>query len=70
MGTQYTAPYVNFQGRAREAMEFYHQILGGQLSLFAFDFERQGQVGGRVGSNRLRSARGRRVSCLRLRREP
>lgn len=37
MGQRYTAPYINFQGRAREAMEFYHQILGGQLSLFAFD---------------------------------
>ncbi len=37
MTKQYTAPYINFQGRAREAMELYHQILGGQLSLFAFD---------------------------------
>jgi PhnB protein len=37
MGKQYTAPYINFQGRAREAMELYHEILGGQLSLFAFD---------------------------------
>ena len=26
-------PYVNFQGRAREAMEFYHQVLGGNLDL-------------------------------------
>lgn len=33
----YTAPYVNFQGRAREAFEFYHEILGGRLSLFTFD---------------------------------
>jgi PhnB protein len=33
----YTAPYINFQGRAREAMEFYHGILGGKLSLYAFD---------------------------------
>jgi PhnB protein len=33
----HTAPYVNFQGRAREAFEFYHQIFGGELSLFAFD---------------------------------
>ena len=37
MSERYTAPYVNFQGRAREAFEFYHQILGGTLSLFAFD---------------------------------
>jgi PhnB protein len=27
------SPYVNFQGRAREAMEFYHRVLGGKLDL-------------------------------------
>jgi PhnB protein len=27
------SPYVNFQGRAREAMEFYHEALGGNLDL-------------------------------------
>ncbi len=27
------SPYVNFQGRAREAMEFYHKVLGGNLDL-------------------------------------
>jgi PhnB protein len=27
------SPYVNFQGRAREAMEFYHKVLGGKLDL-------------------------------------
>jgi len=27
------SPYVNFQGRAREAMEFYHRVLGGELDL-------------------------------------
>jgi PhnB protein len=27
------SPYVNFQGRAREAMEFYHNVLGGKLDL-------------------------------------
>ena len=27
------SPYVNFQGRAREAMEFYHSVLGGTLDL-------------------------------------
>jgi PhnB protein len=27
------SPYVNFQGQAREAMEFYHQVLGGHLVL-------------------------------------
>jgi len=29
------SPYVNFQGRAREAMEFYQKILGGKLELQA-----------------------------------
>jgi PhnB protein len=33
----YLNPYINFQGRAREAMEFYHQVLGGNLDLLAFD---------------------------------
>ena len=37
MATAYTAPYINFQGRAREAFEFYHRILGGKLTLVAFD---------------------------------
>jgi PhnB protein len=37
MATAYTAPYINFQGRAREALEFYHLILGGKLTLVAFD---------------------------------
>jgi PhnB protein len=27
------SPYVNFQGRARAAMEFYHKVLGGNLDL-------------------------------------
>ncbi len=30
-------PYINFQGRAREAMERYHEILGGELVLWALD---------------------------------
>jgi len=33
----YLNPYINFQGRAREAMEFYHKVLGGKLDLVAFD---------------------------------
>ena len=37
MNNRYTAPYINFQGRAREAMEFYHGILGGTLVMFSFD---------------------------------
>ena len=31
------APYLNFQGRAREAFERYHEIFGGELSLMTFD---------------------------------
>lgn len=34
MKTQ-VGPYINFQGRAREAMEYYHGILGGKLELYA-----------------------------------
>lgn len=33
MSQQYLGPYINFQGRAREAMEFYHKVLGGNLDL-------------------------------------
>ena len=29
------APYINFQGHARVAMEHYHRILGGKLDLLA-----------------------------------
>jgi PhnB protein len=33
MSQQYLSPCINFQGRAREAMEFYHKVLGGNLDL-------------------------------------
>ena len=29
-------PYVNFRGNAREAMEFYREILGGELTIATF----------------------------------
>jgi PhnB protein len=32
---QHVAPYINFQGRAREAMELYQSVLGGKLELYA-----------------------------------
>jgi len=35
------APYINFQGHAREAMEHYEKVLGGKLEMFASD--EQGQ---------------------------
>jgi PhnB protein len=28
-------PYINFQGHAREALEFYHDALGGEVTLLA-----------------------------------
>jgi len=31
------APYINFQGQAREAMEHYQKVLGGKLEMFASD---------------------------------
>src|SRR5438552_7000920 len=31
------SPYINFQGRAREAMEFYQKVLGGNLDLQTLD---------------------------------
>lgn len=37
MSQQYLSPYINFQGRAREAMEFYHKVLGGKLDLQAWN---------------------------------
>ncbi|MDN5275870.1 MAG: hypothetical protein JWN33_519 [Candidatus Saccharibacteria bacterium] len=30
-------PYINFQGQARKALEFYHDALGGELTLMAAD---------------------------------
>jgi PhnB protein len=36
MGQLFLNPYVNFQGKAREAMQFYQQVLGGELVLLAF----------------------------------
>ncbi len=33
MSKQYLSPYINFQGQAREAMEFYQKALGGKLVL-------------------------------------
>jgi hypothetical protein len=32
---QHLVPYINFQGQAREAMEFYQRVLGGTLQLHA-----------------------------------
>jgi PhnB protein len=37
MSSQYLGPYINFGGRAREAMELYHRLLGGNLDLQTLD---------------------------------
>ncbi|MGH7567513.1 MAG: VOC family protein [Gemmatimonadales bacterium] len=38
------SPYVNFEGRAREALEFYHTVLGGKLDLQALRLEAAGAL--------------------------
>jgi PhnB protein len=58
MSDRCTAPYVNFQGRAREALTFYHEILGGKLSMFAFDSTgaiKAAGAGDPIGYARLRA---------------
>ena len=35
--SQHLSPYVNFQGRAREGMEFYQKAFGGKLELQTMD---------------------------------
>jgi PhnB protein len=37
MSQLFLNPYINFQGKAREAMQFYQQVLGGELVLLAFN---------------------------------
>ncbi|MEV3936212.1 VOC family protein [Glycomyces sp. NPDC049804] len=36
MGSTILNPYVQFDGNAREAMEFYHSVLGGDLKVMTF----------------------------------
>jgi PhnB protein len=36
MPDAYLSPYLNFDGNAREAMEFYHKALGGKLEIHPF----------------------------------
>jgi PhnB protein len=49
------APYINFQGQAREAMEHYHKVLGGKLEMFASD--EQGRPGPAAPGDRIMYAR-------------
>jgi PhnB protein len=46
MSTIQLTPFINFQGRAREAVEFYQKVLGGELEL-------QAGPNGRIGQARL-----------------
>ena len=55
MSTIQLSPYINFQGRAREAMEFYHQLLGGTLDLIAVNA--QGVAGPAVPGDRITHGR-------------
>lgn len=50
-----TSPYINFQGRAREAMEFYHKVLGGKLDLLTLNEEGASKPAG--PSDGIRQAR-------------
>lgn len=49
------SPYINFGGRAREAMEFYHQVLGGKLDLLTMN--EQGVTGPAGPGDRISHSR-------------
>ena len=56
MSQRNLAPYINFQGRAREAMEFYQRVLGGTLRMYAASEQgqpRPAELGDRVMYARL-----------------
>ena len=55
MSQQSIGPYINFQGRAREAMEFYRKVLGGSLDLQAVN--EQGVSSPAGPGDRVRQAR-------------
>jgi PhnB protein len=58
MSKQYLGPYLNLQGRAREAMEHYHKMLGGKLELYALDAQgspKPAGPGDRIVHSRLES---------------
>jgi PhnB protein len=56
MSQQFLGPYINFQGRAREAMEFYHKVLGGNLDLQTLNAQgepKPAEPGDRIAHARL-----------------
>jgi PhnB protein len=44
MSQFHVSPYINFGGRAGEALEFYHKVLGGKLDQQAKRLESEGGV--------------------------
>ncbi len=49
------SPYLSFTDQTREAMTFYHSVLGGELSVMTFaDMGMQGEAAGRVMHAMLR----------------
>jgi PhnB protein len=50
MSMSNVGPYINFGGRAREAMQFYQSVIGGDLAMFATDEKgpRPAEAGDRI----------------------
>ena len=52
-------PYLNFNGNARQALEFYHSVFGGNLTLSTFaEFGAQGPDADRIMHGQLETGAG------------
>ena len=52
-------PYLNFNGNARQALEFYHSVFGGDLTLSTFaEFGTQGPDADRIMHGQLETGAG------------
>jgi PhnB protein len=52
-------PYLNFNGNARQALEFYHSVFGGNLTLSTFaEFGTQGPDADRIMHGQLETGAG------------
>ena len=52
-------PYLNFNGNARQALEFYHSVFGGDLTLSTFaEFGAQGPDADRIMHGQLETGAG------------
>jgi PhnB protein len=61
VSTMRMSPYINFQGRAREALEFYQRVIGGQLALITMDNQGQSRPaapGDRISHGQLETEDG------------